>query len=52
MQEKVKDVYREQGNAIEQERLERVRADLRIATVYNNSQQNRDRQKPRENRHS
>jgi hypothetical protein len=31
MQEKVKDIDREQGDAIEQERLERIRADLRIA---------------------
>ncbi len=32
MQKKVKDIYREQRNAIEQERLERIRTDLCIAT--------------------
>ena len=31
MQEKVKDIDRKQGDAIEQERLERIRTDLRIA---------------------
>jgi hypothetical protein len=37
VQKKVEDIYREQGNAIKQERLERIRADLRIATITVNT---------------
>ena len=57
MQKEVKDIYREQGDAIEQETLERIRADLWIATLTVNKhfKKDVDRQKPKkkgENRHS
>ena len=45
-------MYREQGNAIKQERLERIRADLRIATItVNKSGRTRtDRNPPKKGR--
>jgi len=48
MQKKVKDIYREQGNAIKQERLERIRADLRIATITVNKPGQTETEKKRE----
>ena len=42
MQEKVKDIDRKKGDAIEQERLERIRADFGIA-AYKQSTDGKDR---------